>query len=87
MPNIKSAAKRMRTSEKNRQRNRAVKSELNTTRRHVLASVNRGEKEKSREMFNAFTAALDKAVKKGVITSNKADRSKSRIALRLNALG
>ncbi len=84
MPNIKSAKKRVKTSEQRRVRNRAIKRELNTQRRMVLESLNRGDVDASRPLFNAYCSVLDKAVKKGVITANRSDRSKSRIAIRLN---
>jgi small subunit ribosomal protein S20 len=77
MPNIKSAAKRVRQDEKRRMRNRINKSKLRT----ALKKYD-GAEDKAEALPKAF-AALDRAVGKGVIHRNKADRKKSRLAKKL----
>ncbi len=79
MANIKSQKKRIRTNEKARMRNRAVKSELKTATRRVKDAVAAGDG------AAAYTAAcvacrlMDKAVSKGVIKKNQAANRKSGI--------
>lgn len=73
MANIKSAEKRIRTSEKKRARNRGVKSKL----RHVLKE----EREKgSPTTLPQAASAIDRARAKGVIHRKTAARYKSRLA-------
>lgn len=84
MPNIKSAVKRVKQSEKNRAKNRTVKSKINTARRPVLEGV--ASKEEMKKAVAAYSSTLDKAVKQGVIKKNTADRRKSRAAKRLAAM-
>ena len=84
MPNIKSAVKRVKQSEKNRAKNRTVKSKINTARRPVLEGV--ASKEEMKKAVATYSSTLDKAVKQGVIKKNTADRRKSRAAKRLAAM-
>ncbi len=86
MPNIKSAKKRLRTSEKARQGNRSVKSRITTARAKFYAAVAGDDKATAQTTFNTYCSALDMAVKRGAIKKNNANRRKSRAALRMNAL-
>ena len=79
MPHHKSAAKRMRTNEKARLKNRAVKSRLK-------GIVKKAEDAPAAEAATAFTdamSALDRAAQKRIIPKRRADRKKSRLAKRL----
>ncbi len=86
MPNIKSAAKRVKTAAKANLRNRSVKSELLTYRRKVQEAIASGDKAAATSAVSVYASKLDKAVKKGVIKGNTADRKKSRSALALAKL-
>lgn len=77
MPNIKSAKKRLRQSQVRRDRNRAVRSELRTRTKNLLATEDAAE---AAEQYRVVTSLLDRAARKGVIPSNAAARSKSRLA-------
>lgn len=81
MPNIKSAEKRVRQSEKNQKKNRAVKSKISTVRRPIIEGSL--DKDAMKKAVSAYASTLDKAVKQGVIKKNTADRRKSRAAKRL----
>ena len=83
MPNIKSAAKRVKTAAKANLRNRSVRSELLTYRRKVEEAIAAGDKTAATAVVSVYASKLDKAVKKGVIKHNTADRKKSRSALAL----
>jgi small subunit ribosomal protein S20 len=84
--NIKSQIKRIRTNEKARLRNKAVKSELKTYVRRVREAVAAGDKDAANTALQAASRKLDKAVSKGVIHANQAANRKSAIAKAVNAL-
>ncbi|MDT8436779.1 MAG: 30S ribosomal protein S20 [Gemmatimonadota bacterium] len=84
MPNIKSASKRLRQSRARRDRNRAVRSEIRTRVRALLATE---DAEAAAAEFHAVTALLDKAAGKGVIPANTAARRKARLARHVGRLG
>lgn len=87
MANIKSQIKRIRTNEKRRQRNLAVKSELKTLVRRTREAVEAGDKEAAIEALRVASRKLDKAVSKGVIHRNQAANRKSKLARRVQSLG
>ena len=82
MPNIKSAIKRVKVSEKKNLRNRMAKSAMKTVVRKFDAAVVAGTADAA--LLSATQGAVDKAVTKGVISKNAANRKKSRLAKRLN---
>ena len=86
MANIKSQIKRIRTNEKARERNKAVKSELKTAVRHTREAVAAGDKEKAQAALVQASRKLDKAVSKGVIHKNQAANRKSAIAAQVASL-
>ena len=84
MANIKggrSARKRDRQNAKANKRNVAVKTRLHTAHKKLFKAADAGKKE-----FKDFVSGLDKAVKKGVIKKNTANRKKSRAQLKLNKM-
>ena len=83
MPNIKSAMKRMKTSEQRHLRNQSVKSRISTIRRQLYEAIASGDRNRSTETLKRYFSALDKAAKKGMIAANNASRRKSRAAARL----
>ncbi|WOP17766.1 30S ribosomal protein S20 [Raineyella sp. LH-20] len=86
MANIKSQQKRIKTNEKARQRNKAVKSALRTYTRRFSEAVAAGETEKAQEAARVALRQLDKAVTKGVIHKNQAANRKSSIAKKAASL-
>lgn len=83
MPNIKSAIKRVKVSEKKNLRNRMVKSGVHTAEKKFNAALNADPKTANVQL-SATTAAIDKAVSKGVIHKNTANRKKARLAKQLS---
>lgn len=83
MPNIKSAEKRMRQSRVNRARNVSAKNTLRTLRRKFDDSIGKEDKAAVEALYRAYCSELDKAVKRGIIKKNTADRNKQRGALRM----
>lgn len=84
MPNTKSAARRVRSSESRRLRNRAVKTKLHRLEKTYLAAIEGGKKDDAAKALKDVTSALDKAAKVGVVHRSMANRKKSRLAVRLN---
>ena len=87
MANIKSQIKRIRTNEKRRQRNLAVKSELKTLVRKTREAVEAGDKEAAIEALRVASRKLDKAVSKGGLHRNQAANCKSKLVRRVQSLG
>ncbi|MCF1712470.1 30S ribosomal protein S20 [Corynebacterium argentoratense] len=87
MANIKSQMKRIKTNEKARMRNKAVRSELRTATRKLRALVEAGDKAAATEQLRVVSRKLDKAVSKGVLHRNNAANKKSRLAKAVNKLG
>jgi len=77
MPNIASAAKRIRSDAKKRAKNQAVVSELKTMSKKLAQLAT--EPEKAKALAATLTAHYDRAVSSGVIPRGRADRRKSRI--------
>jgi small subunit ribosomal protein S20 len=84
--NIKSQIKRIKTNEKARQRNKAVKSSLKTAVRKAREAMEAGDTEKAVALTRAANKALDKAASKGVIHKNQAANKKSALAHALHKL-
>lgn len=86
MPQIKSQKKRMKTSEKQRLRNKGVKSALKTHISNFEKAMQEENKEMTRDALAKAVKALDKAASKGIIHKNKAANRKSKLALKFNAM-
>ena len=73
MPNIKSAIKRVKVSKKKNLRNRMVKTGVKT-------AIKKYQVAPTEAQLSATTSAIDKAVTKGVMHKNTANRKKARLA-------
>ena len=83
MPNIKSAKKRVKVSEKKNLRNRIVKSGVRTSVKKFDVAVE-ADPQNAQVQLSATVAAIDKAAAKGVMHKNAANRKKARLAKQLN---
>ena len=79
MANHKSAEKRVRQTEKRRQRNKHVLSTMRTYIKRVRMAIADGNAEDATERLKAATQSLAKAASKGVIHRNQARRKISRL--------
>ena len=87
MPNTKSAKKNIRSSAKKRAHNYMWEKRFKNAVKAITKSINAQEsKEVVSEKLRALQKALDKAAKEKVIHKNKANRVKSRYALKIAAL-
>ena len=86
MPNNKSAEKRLRTSEKERIRNKSRISALKTFEKKFRSALTSTEKDNAKELLSVIFTKLDKAVKCGTIHKNKAANKKSQLSKLLNTV-
>lgn len=84
MANHRSALKRIRASEKRRQRNRTVRGSTRTSVKKARAAIAVGNLPEAQAAVQDAISALDKAAEKGVIHKNNAARRKSRLMRALN---
>lgn len=86
MPNIKSAIKRVKVSEKRRLNNASHKSALRTAVKSFETAAASNNVETAKAALVTASKKLDKAATKGLIHKNAAARKKSRLAKKLNAI-
>jgi len=79
LANTKSAIKRIRSSERKRQRNQVYRSRARTYIKQTRALVGEGRLDEARETAQKAISTLDKAAIKGIIHPNNAARRKSRL--------
>jgi len=81
-----SALKRARQAEKNRLRNKAVKTEIRTVSKKVETAVDKKDKAEAQKAFTEAAEVISKAASKGVIHKNTASRKISRLARLANTV-
>ncbi|MEU1373191.1 30S ribosomal protein S20 [Streptomyces triculaminicus] len=86
MANIKSQMKRIKTNEKARLRNKAVKSSVKTAVRAAREAIVAGDAVKATAAVAFAGKKLDKAASKGVLHKNAAANKKSALAKQVAAL-
>ena len=86
MANIKSAKKRIKVTQTKTLKNKMIKSALKTVIKKFEVAVTANNVEEAKANYVNVVKSLDMATSKGVIHQNKAARSKSRLAVKLNAL-
>lgn len=86
MANIKSAAKRAQVAERNRFRNKAVKSTIKTVVRKLKDQLAKDKEDKAtvQTLLNECYKKLDGAVSKGVYHKNTVARYKGRLTKMVN---
>ena len=82
MPNIESAIKRVRTSEKSALENNVQKSAMRTAVKKFVQAAEAGS-ENTEALHKEAIKAIDMAASKGLIHKNKANRDKSRLTAKL----
>ena len=86
MPHSVSAKKRLRQNLRNRERNRAVKSDLKVAIRKVLHAVTAGDGTLANEQLRTVAKKVDRAAAARTIHPNRAARIKSRLSSRIRAV-
>ena len=85
MPNIKSAVKRVKTSETKNLQNRRKKSELKTTLRNYREAIAENTPN-TQETLKEAIKKVDQAAAKNLIHKNAASRRKSQLQKAFNAV-
>lgn len=80
MANIPSVAKRARQAERRRARNAPVRSSLKTQQRKLRDALGSKDSASLIATYRELTSQLDKAVKRGIIHKNQANRKKAAFA-------
>lgn len=84
--NTKSSQKRIRSSERKRERNRIYRSRTRTELKQARTAISSGNLEEAIAQTRQAIQILDKAVTKGMLHKNNAARRKSRLMQQLNQL-
>ena len=85
MANIKSAMKRVKITRAQNLRNRMIISDLKTALKKFDKALESGDEAAITEMYTIAVSKVDKAVTKGVIHKNAANRKKAQLAKKLAA--
>ncbi len=85
MANTRSAIKRMKQSERRRQRNRAARSTIRSAVKAARAAL-AGKSPDAKATVQEAVSTLDRAVTQGVMHRNTAARKKSALVRTLNTL-
>ena len=86
MANIKSAKKRILTTQTRTERNKALKSRVKTFIKKVDTAVAAGDKAAAEAALPAAIAEISKAASKGIYHKNTAARKVSRITKAVNTM-
>jgi small subunit ribosomal protein S20 len=87
LANIKSAKKRAKQAEVRRQRNVHNRSTVRTLIKRVETHIESQDAKAAAEALVAAIPVIDKMAAKGIMHKNKAARHKSRLNIRVKALG
>ncbi len=86
MPNIKSAAKRVKVTKTKTLRNQIIKSALKTSIKKLELCIEDGNVETANAAFKVAVKKIDQSVAKGILHKNTAARKKSQLSKKLNAI-
>ena len=86
MANTSSAKKRVKQSERNRERNIALKNRMRTSVKKVLKATDDGNQTEAIESFKIAKPLIDSLARKGIIHKNKAANQKKKLSKRIKAL-
>ena len=86
MPNIKSAKKRVLTSERKCQENILVDSRMKNSIKKLEKTIKEGKKEESQELLKTTFKNIDKAQDINIVHPNKAASLKSRLTKSVNGM-
>ena len=86
MPNKKSAARRVKSSERNRIYNRFWTTRCKNAVKKVLEAVDQNKKDAVTKLFDDAQSVIDRAVVKGVMHRNTAQRRKAMMSRRVKII-
>lgn len=86
MANIKSAKKRILTSEKRAARNKSIRSKVKTSMKKVYAAIDSKDKAAAQAALKAATSEIAKATSKGIYHKNNCARKISKLSQAVNKM-
>jgi len=86
LANTAQARKRARQAENHRQLNASQRSNMRTSVKKVLKTIETGDREAAKKAYDEAVPVIDKAAGKGLIHANKAARHKSRLNRNIRSL-
>jgi len=86
MANIKSSKKAIKVIAKKTDNNHELKARIKNLIKNCDKAIIAGEKETATSLLNDLQKQIDKAVSKGFIKSNTADRQKSRLTQKVKEM-
>ena len=86
MANIKSAKKRIKVSERQRLRNKMIRSKTKTAVKKVVAACESNDKVLATSELKLAIAEIDKACTKGIYHKKNVARQKSKLTKKVNSL-
>lgn len=86
LANIKSAKKRVITSEKARRANASARSMMRTYIKKAIAAANSGDKANAQAAYITAQKVLDRMVTRGIIHKRNASRHKSQLSAKVKAM-
>jgi small subunit ribosomal protein S20 len=86
LANIKSAKKRVRTSQARAERNKAIKSRVKTYIKKVESAVAANDKAAAQAALPEAISEISKATSKGIFHKNTAARKVSRLTVAVNKM-
>ncbi|MEW5945529.1 MAG: 30S ribosomal protein S20 [bacterium] len=84
MPNVRSAEKRLKQSERRRERNRAAKAAMKTAFKKTVTAIETGDRNEAEKQLKLFVSKVDAIARKGIIHKNNAANKKSKITRMFN---
>lgn len=82
----KSVLKRIRQAERRTEFNRANRTQVRTAIKGLRAAISAGDAAKVQQLLPAALSSIDRAIRKGVLKENTANRYKSRLTQAYNAM-
>ncbi|MDC1433386.1 30S ribosomal protein S20 [Burkholderiales bacterium] len=86
MPNIASAKKRARQTEKRNAHNASLRSELRTMIKKVRKAIDNGDKDVAASTFASAQSRIDSIADKKIIHKNSAARQKSKLSRAIKSM-
>ena len=86
MANMKNAKKRVLVNAKKSVRNNNYSASMKTAVKNLEKAIASKDKETANDLLKIAIKRIDKATSAGVITKNKASRSKSRLTKKVNTI-
>ena len=83
MPNIKSSKKAVKVIAKKTENNHELKARIKNSIKNCEKAIAASDKETASNLYKDIQQNIDKAVSKGLVKSNTADRQKARLNLKV----